>query len=217
VAFPAYSKLQDNAVKLKGGYFKSIQVTSLFVFPITGGIIILAPEFTRIILGEKWLPMVSAMQILALLGLLKCMQRGPVFKSLGRPDIVKMMAFWRLVIIVITIYPLTVKLQIAGTSLCMLLSSVLVQPIGFCQLGKIADIKSKDVLKLLSVPTVTTLIMMLCVFAAKSAFDTVGLISLGFLVCLGGVVYIILILLAPIIYKDYDAIALVRDILKGLK
>jgi lipopolysaccharide exporter len=217
VAFPAYSKLQDNAVKLRGGYFKSIQVISLFVFPITGGIIVLAPEFTRIILGEKWLPMAPAMQILSLLGLLKCMQRGPVFKSLGRPDISKMVAFWRLVIIIITIYPLTVKLQIAGTSLCMLFSSVLVQPIGFYQLEKLADIKFKDVLKMLSMPTATTLVMMLCVFAAKSAFDTVGLVSLGFLVCLGGVVYIILILLAPIIYKDYDAIALVRDILKGLK
>ena len=70
---------------------------------------------------------------------------------------------------------------------------------------------------MLSVPTATTLVMMLCVFAAKSAFDTVGLISLGFLVCLGGVVYIISILLAPVIYKNYDAIALVRDILKGFK
>jgi O-antigen/teichoic acid export membrane protein len=161
--------------------------------------------------------MVPSMQILSLLGLLKCMQREPVFKSLGRPDIVKMMAFWRLVIIVITIYPLTMKLQIAGTSLCMLLSSMIVQPIGFYQLEKLADIKFKDVLKTLSVPTATTLVMMLCVFAAQSAFDTVGLISLGFLVCLGGVVYIILILLVGMLCPEYNVITLVRDILKGLK
>jgi len=216
VAFPAYSKLQDNAVKLRGGYFKSIRVISLLVFPVTGGIIVLAPEFTAVVLGEKWLPMTSAMQILSLLGLLKCMQRAPLFKALGRPDIAKMLAFYRLLIIVVTIYPLTVKLQLAGTSLCMLLSSLVLQPVGFYQLKKVAGIKFKDVLKIFSAPTLTTLIMMLCVFAAKSSFDTIGLVSLGFLVCLGGAVYIILILLAGLFRPEYNVIALVRDILKGL-
>ncbi|HIJ67372.1 MAG TPA: oligosaccharide flippase family protein, partial [Planctomycetes bacterium] len=39
VAFSAYSKLQDNMDKLRAGYFKTIQVVSLVVFPIAGGII----------------------------------------------------------------------------------------------------------------------------------------------------------------------------------
>jgi O-antigen/teichoic acid export membrane protein len=217
VAFPAYSRLQDNAVKLRAGYFKSIQVVSLLVFPITGGIIVLAPEFTQVVLGEKWLPIVSAMRILSLLGVLKCMQRGSVFMAIGRPDIIKRLALLRLAIIVITIYPLTAILQITGTSLCVLLSSAFVQPFGFHQLERLTDIKFKDVLKLFVFPTATTLVTMLGVFAAKSAFDTVGLISLGFLVGLGASVYLTLICLASLISKNYNVFTLARDIAKGLK
>jgi hypothetical protein len=84
-------------------------------------------------------------------------------------------------------------------------------------LERLTDIKFKDVLKLFVFPTATTLVTMLGVFAAKSAFDTVGLISLGFLVGLGAGVYLTLICLASLISKNYNVFTLARDIAKGLK
>ena len=217
VAFSAYSKLQDNKDKLRAGYFKTIQVVSLIVFPIAGGIIVLAYELTHVVLGDQWLPMVPAMQILCVLGLLKCFQRAPAFKAVGRPDVISKLSFIRFAVLVLTIYPLTKKLGMAGTSLSVLIACLSSQPFAFYCLQKLIGAKFKDVAKLLSFPVAATLIMMLCVFAVKSAFDTIGLVSLFFLVCLGAVVYFVSICLAGAISKEYDVFSLVRDIAKGLK
>ncbi len=217
VAFPAYSKLQDNIDKLRGGYFRTIKLTSLIVYPISGGIIVLAPEFTEIVLGAKWLPMVPSLQILCLLGLLKCMQRYPVFKAVGRPDIETKLSILGLITMVITIYPLTIKYGIAGTSLSVLIAALGVQPMGFYELQKLIDAKAKDVLKLLSFPVTATLIMMLCVFVTKSIIGDVGLISLLLLICLGAISYAICIFVMSKISKEYDAIALIHDIIKEIR
>ena len=217
VAFSAYSKLQDNMDKLRAGYLKTIQVVSLIVFPIAGGIIILAYELVHVVLGDQWLPMVPAMQILCVLGLLKCFQRGPVFKAIGRPDIILKLSVIRFVVLVITIYPLTKKLGMEGTSLSVLISCLPPQPFAFRYMKKLLGAKFTDVARLLSYPIAATLVMMLCVFSVKSALGTVGLLSLGFLVALGAIVYLASICLAGAISKDYNVLTLIRDIAKGLK
>jgi len=69
VTFPAYSKLQNDIPKLREAYLKVLQITAFLSFPIAGLIFALAPDFTRIFLGEKWMPMVPAMQVLVFAGL----------------------------------------------------------------------------------------------------------------------------------------------------
>jgi O-antigen/teichoic acid export membrane protein len=217
VAFSAYSKLQDDIDKLRAGYFKTVQVVSLAIFPIAGGIMVLAYELTDVVLGDEWLGMVGAMQILCFLGPLKCFQRAPAFRAIGRPDIIVKLSCIRFTVLVLTIYPLTKKFGMAGTSLSVLAANLSSQPVAFYCLQKFIGAKFRDVAKLLSFPIAATLIMMLCVFAVKSEFDTVGIVSLFFLVFLGVVIYSALIFLARSIDKKYDVIALARDVIKGLK
>lgn len=217
VAFPAYSKLQDKTDKLRGGYFKAVQLTTTLTFPIAGGLIALAPEITSIVFGERWLPMVPALQILCLLGPLRSLQRMPVFMGMGRPDIETKLSILRLIIMVITIYPLTIKYGIAGTSLSVLIAALGVQPMGFYELQKLIDAKAKDVLKLLSFPVTATLIMMLCVFVTKGVIGDVGLISLLLLISLGVISYAICIFVMSKISTEYDATALIGDIIKEIR
>ncbi|RKY08911.1 MAG: hypothetical protein DRP66_03475 [Planctomycetota bacterium] len=217
VAFPAYSKLQDNVAKLRSGYFKAVCVTTLIVFPAAGGLIALAPEITRIAFGAKWLPMVPAMQILCLLGPLKCMQRGPVFMAMGRPDIITKISAMRLVLMVVSIYPLTVKWGMAGTSFCVLGMGLIMQPVAFYELQKLIDAKVRDVLRILSYPLAATLLMMLCLYLVKNAMNSVGPAGLVLLVGIGAAVYSIFILLLSKISSEYDVPALIRDVVKGLK
>ena len=63
VTFPAYSKLQDDISQLKDGYFKVLEITVFLSIPVAGAIFLLAPDFTEVFLGQKWLPMVSALQV----------------------------------------------------------------------------------------------------------------------------------------------------------
>jgi O-antigen/teichoic acid export membrane protein len=217
IAFPAYSKLQDNVAKLRNGYFKSLRLTTMVVFPAAGGLIVLAPEITEVVFGVNWLPMVPAMQILCLLGPLRCMQRGPVFMAMGRPDIITKMSALRLVLMVATIYPLTIKWGMAGTSLCVLGVGIVLQPIGIYELQKLIGAKMRDILKILSYPATATLVMMLCIYFAKNAISSVGAVLLGALVGLGVVVYLAVIFLLSKLSPDYDALESVRDITRGLK
>jgi len=70
VAFPTYAKLKSTPGKLTDAYIKTISFVALISFPFSGGIFILAPYFTSLFLGEKWLPIVTPLQILAISGLL---------------------------------------------------------------------------------------------------------------------------------------------------
>jgi len=217
VALPAYSKLQDNLEKLRGGYFKTLQLSSGLVFPIAGGLIALAPEITEHVFGAKWLPMVGAMRILCLTGPLMCMHRGPVFFAVGRPDIVTRISAFRLVLLAIVVYPLTVRYGMVGTALSVTGTGFLAQPIGFYELERLVGAKTVDVLRMLAYPLAATFIMAAGVCLAKSAVPATGLIHVVVFICLGAAIYITAMLLLARISPQYDALASIRDIMKGLR
>src|SRR4030042_3395557 len=71
VTFPAYSKIQEDVPRLREAYLRVLQLTTFLSFPLAGLIFILAPDFTKIFLGEKWMPMVPAMMVLVLWGTIR--------------------------------------------------------------------------------------------------------------------------------------------------
>lgn len=127
VTFPAYSKLQDNIPKLREAYLKVLQLTAFLSFPIAGLIFIFAPDFTTIFLGEKWMPMVPAMQVLCFFGVTRSISAtmGPILYSMDRPKILTKFACIQLIMIAIIIYPLTIRWDIMGASLAILIPTIL--------------------------------------------------------------------------------------------
>lgn len=125
IAFPAYSKLQDNLPSLRRAYIKTLQLTVFVSIPLAGGIFILAPEFTQIFLGTQWMPMVPALQILCIFGALRSIAAasGPIFLATGRPDIEAKLPAAQLVLLAVLIYPLTLKWGISGTAVSLVIVS----------------------------------------------------------------------------------------------
>lgn len=123
VAFPAYSKLQAVPEKLREAYLRVVTISTLLAIPIAGGIVVLAPLFVRIFMGEKWQPVILPLRILAVAGLFRSLAStgGALFNAIGKPRIDFSLNVVRLTVIVITIYPLTLLWQIPGTSLSVLL------------------------------------------------------------------------------------------------
>lgn len=126
VTFPAYSKLQDNLPKLREAYLKVLRLTAFLSFPIAGLVFVVASDFTRLFLGEKWLPMVPAMMVLVWWGVIRGLvgAMSPVFLSIGRPKVVTKLQFIQAALIFILIYPLTIHWNILGTSLAVFLSAL---------------------------------------------------------------------------------------------
>jgi lipopolysaccharide exporter len=192
VTFPAYSKLQDNLPGLREGFLKTLQLTAFMSIPLAGGIFILAPEFTTIFLGEKWMPMVPAMQALALAGLVRSIGAaiGPVFYAVGKPEIVTRWQPVRLAVLAALIYPFTAKWGILGTSIAVFLSN-LASTIGFSV--KVVDItkcRAKFFAKKIILPSISASIMILLIFLLKSGIKGAGILEFVLLIGVGILIYI---------------------------
>ncbi|MGB2630823.1 MAG: lipopolysaccharide biosynthesis protein, partial [Candidatus Omnitrophota bacterium] len=126
VTFPVYSKIQDNIPRLRDAYFNVLQLTASLSFPLAALIFVMAADFTKIFLGDKWMSMVPAMRVLAIWGLIRSVgaTAGPFFYAIGRPKVIAKLQFLQLILLISTIYPLTVKWGILGTSLSVVFAAL---------------------------------------------------------------------------------------------
>jgi len=218
VTFPAYSKLQDDIPKLREAYLKVLQVTAFLSFPIAGLIFVLAPDFTRIFLGEKWMPMVPAMQMLVFAGLLRSISAttGPIFLSIGKPRIETRWQVVRLLVIASLIYPCTINWGIVGASFVVLLS-IVISNIGFClNVVKITKCGFKSFNKSIALPLINGIIVSFLISVLTFYIDTVGILDFFLLTSVGILIYLSLIYLFDK-YFIYEKQLFIREILKLLK
>lgn len=128
VAFPAYSKLQHDLKALRSAYLRGLQLTAALSIPLGVGIFVLAPEFVTVFLGQRWMPMVLPLQILCLFGVLRSIlaASGPVFYSLGRPDIEAKVPALQLLVMILLIYPLAMKWDLAGVAATVCIAALII-------------------------------------------------------------------------------------------
>jgi len=192
VTFPAYSKLQDDIPQLREAYLKVLQLTAFLSFPIAGLIFVLAPDFTRIFLGEKWMPMVPAMQVLVFYGLIRSVvaTRGAIYQGVGKPRVTTKLQVGQFSLLAALIYPLSINWGILGTSLAVLLSIAIIMPISIYLAIKIIHCRVWEFGKLIALPMLGTLVMCGVLLASKYLiFNSVGVFSFFTLIAIGVSIY----------------------------
>jgi len=217
VTFPAYAKLQDDLPRLREAYLKVLQITAFLSFLIAGMIFVLAPDFTRIFLGEKWMPMVPAMQVLVFAGLVRSIAAttGPIFHAVGKPKIDTIWQIVRLSVLAVLIYPVTIKWGILGASIVVSLS-IFVSNIGFCfEAIKITKCGMKDFVNTMLSSLVGSAIAVLVVSGLKNIMDT-GIWGFIILSCMGILTYLIIIYLSDKFFK-YGMQALIKESIQSLR
>ncbi len=179
VTFPAYSKLQDKIPKLREGFLRTVETTTSLILPLTAGIFILAPDFVRLFLGEKWMPMVPALRILSISGLMRSIAAtgGPLFRAAGRPNIPFWINLMRAIVIVISIYPLTVRYGIEGTAISILLSITSTMPFRWKASSKIIQYSNKRLLIRLLPSIVGTGLMAIVLWIIQNAFGRMDFVE----------------------------------------
>ncbi len=70
VAFPLFSKIQQEPERLRRAFLTATRFTALVAFPAFIGVAMLAPELIVTVFGAKWAPSIPVMQILAFIGIL---------------------------------------------------------------------------------------------------------------------------------------------------
>lgn len=170
VTFPAYSKLQDNLPKLRDAYLKTLQLTAFLSFPIAGLLFVLAPDFTKIFLGEKWLPMVPAMQVLCVFGVLRSINAttGSIFQAVGRPAILTKVSFIQLIFLAVIIYPLANTGKLVGVAWAVTFANFLCFILAFQEVLKITKESRRNVANAVVSSALVTLGIICLIYLAKA-------------------------------------------------
>lgn len=167
ITFPTFSRLQDHPEILKKSLEKSIYFISLFVFPASIGIALIAPSLIQIIPKyTKWLPAIIPLYFysanVAIASITSPLTNA--FNAIGKITLTtKLMVMWT--ILTWILYPwFTIKYGYIGTSIATLSvgsSSIIVWILA----RKIFDL---NILKTVFHPFIGSLIMMVCVLSFQS-------------------------------------------------
>jgi O-antigen/teichoic acid export membrane protein len=214
VTFPAYAKIQDDFSKLSRAYLKTFQMTALATAPIACVIFILAPEFTSIFLGDKWTPMVPAMQALALVGLLRSIAAttSPVFLAIKKPALDTKLRLIQLFGVVVLIYPLTIKWGIFGTSITILISICILTVASMVKIASVLQLTGWQIIKPMLVPMVSGMAVIASIAALKTIMIPSSIWHFVLFALWGAIAYLMSTYLTDALIK-FETFKLIREII----
>jgi len=217
VTFPAYSKVQEQILKLKEGYSRILQMVSFILIPVSVGLFVLAKDFTELFLGEKWMAIVPALKVLVIWGGMRAINvtSYPLFNGVGRPVLGTKIRFVQILFLGAIIYPFSRQWNLLGICLAVFLSELSVSPLYFYSIRKIINIQLIKMLKMFFFPAISALSMAFAIFLIKSsALAQIQRFLLS--VIIGSIIYIcILYILERLFhYGLYENILTLKRIMK---
>jgi O-antigen/teichoic acid export membrane protein len=161
VMFPVYSKIQDNISKLGETYLSVLRFIAFLSFPVGVLFFVVAPDFTRLFLGDKWMPMVPAMRVLCVFGLSRSIGStvGPVLYATNNPKVETKLGLFQLIVLIVLIYPLAKFWGILGVSYAVVASNILNTFLFMRKIRSILTISLKKILVSLASIGISALIM----------------------------------------------------------
>jgi O-antigen/teichoic acid export membrane protein len=168
VAFPIFSKLQDDADRLETAFFELTELQSIIAFPIFLGISIVAPEAVRVLYGETWAASIPVVQILMLIGIVRSAIYfySSIFRAAGKPS-------WRFGIYTLTAvlnvagFLLVVRMGIVAVAISYVVVSYLLMPLYFLMIRKLIHISIRSHIRQYIPALVSSLIMVVVVFVLR--------------------------------------------------
>jgi len=171
VAFPTFSRLQQQPERMRRAFYKVTQYTSLLAFPIFIGLATLAPELVPAIFGSQWAPSIPVMQVLALIGILQSVLffNGSVMRASGKPS-------WELgIMLLVTVcsiigFLLVVRQGIVAVAATFVIVGYLLAPLSYLALRKLIQVDYKTYLWQFAPPLVSSLAMVAVIMGLKYLF-----------------------------------------------
>ncbi len=204
VIFPAYSRLQDNIPKLRAAFLRVFQMMTFITFPIAILIFVLAPDFTIVFLGEKWMPMVPVMKTLCYFAVIRTINSvfSAVLTALGKPRISTIGSFFQLILFVIIVYPLIINFGLVGVAYATIIPNAFFLIYIGIRLLKEIDTQFSKLLSVILPSIAGCLSTYLSVTFVNNTFSfNASVISIISLAILGGGVYIVVVYLSDILTK----------------
>ena len=168
VAFPIFSKIQDDPERLRSAFNEVTQLQSLIAFPIFLGIFIVAPEAVRVLYSDTWAASIPVVQILMLIGVVRSAIYfySSIFRAAGKPS-------WRFGIYTLTAvlnvagFLLVVKMGIVAVAISYVVVSYILMPLYFMLIQKLIHVSLRSHLSQYIPAFLSSLIMIAVVLVLK--------------------------------------------------
>ncbi len=204
IILPAYSKLQDDIPKLRKAFLETLQFNILLTTPIAGLIYALGPEFITLFLGEKWTPMISVLEILALGELILSTGgvMGPLWVSVGKVRFAMGFQTIKLLLLLILTYPFIIRWGILGAAYAVVASSVIPILLGLYEISEILECRIWNIIHQIAFPILSTGIMITVIEGIKIILSVqIGFPLFFLLVVIGIIVYSIILYICEIFFN----------------
>jgi len=88
VAFPVFSRIQEDTARMQRGFLKMIRLLMMVDGPIFFGLALVSPVAVPLIMGDQWLPSVPLIQVLVFYGMIRSIASagGSVIMAKGKAN-----------------------------------------------------------------------------------------------------------------------------------
>ncbi len=191
VAFPAFSKIQDQPKRINSYILKAQKLSLLITIPVFWGLACVVDQIIPIILGDKWLDAVYPTMIILLVMPLRFSEElfNPALKSQRK---VKHMLRNVLILIIVLLTSLIIGLPYGAVGLASAWACGF--PVAYVLVARrnaiLLNIEYKNIAKLFISPGVAGIAMLLCVFMTKQLLSDISMVNLLAQIFIGGIVFI---------------------------
>jgi O-antigen/teichoic acid export membrane protein len=168
VAFPTFSRLQDNPEEMRRTFYQAIWYTSIISFPAFIGMSIIAPELIPAFFGPQWTLSIPVLQVLSFIGILHSIFyfHDSLIYAVGKPS-------WRLGMILmnavanVIAFAIAVHWGIVAVAAAYVIRGYLLSPLEFWMVNKLANINLRTYFYQFLGPILGSLAMSIVVVALK--------------------------------------------------
>ncbi|MCV2886039.1 lipopolysaccharide biosynthesis protein [Aestuariibacter sp. AA17] len=157
--FPGYSKVKNDRQALTTMFTDFTSVVVFLTAPISLGIYAIAPEAVPVLLGDKWLPAIPIIALLALYGFSRCAVQniGSVFVAMGRPQLPVFISIFRLCLIVPVLLYYVDKEGAVGAAKAVCLVALVTTPVSYVICAYVVGFGVSTILRIFAFPVFAAL------------------------------------------------------------
>lgn len=180
VAYPVFSRLQDERDRMGRYFLHASRTIALVAFPAMTLVIVSAPDLVPLVLGRAWEPAVLPMQILAVTAMRQAVLSvvGDVFMACGHAE-------WRLrfsivsTALLVASFLIGLQWGIVGVAVAYGVADAVLHPVVVGFAGRLTNLKMRDYLASLLPGTAGALAFAVAWVAGRMAWGTVSPFGLG--------------------------------------
>jgi O-antigen/teichoic acid export membrane protein len=165
--FPGFAAVNHDPALLRRSYVDWTAVMVLLTFPIPIGLALVAPDVVRVLLGERWLPVVALLQILACAGIFRASVAGAqlMLIAMGKPRPAAIVAVLRAVVLIPLVVVGIALADATGAAVAMFAMAGMMFVVNLAVVVGTVHVSRGELLEASWRPIVATLVMAAAVLA----------------------------------------------------